>query len=132
MVYLAPHLYIVKLELREVYIFIALKHSYVYLRSMSNDKKNITIFHLKFMISSAVKNRSILHRCVFVMFYHCRHRIIVYLPHGVQRRMISVDNFFRIFEIIIFCFVVAICDLVHDVETIFHLSFLLTASGNLF
>ena len=39
--------------------------------------------------------------------------------HGVQRRMISVDNFFRIFEIIIFCFVVAICNLVHDVETIF-------------
>ena len=27
--------------------------------------------------------------------------------------MISVDNFFNIFEIIIFCFVVAICDLVH-------------------
>ena len=53
--------------------------------------------------------------------------------HGVQRRMISVDNFFCIFEIIIFCFVVAICDgLVHDVETIFHLSYLLTASGNLF
>ena len=31
-------------------------------------------------------------------------------------------QFFRIFEIIIFCFVVAICDLVHDVETIFLLS----------
>ena len=46
--------------------------------------------------------------------------------------MISVDNFFRIFEIIIFCCVVAICDLVHDVETIFHLSYVLTASGNLF
>ena len=28
--------------------------------------------------------------------------------HGVQRRMISVDNFVRIFEIIMFCFVVAI------------------------
>ena len=38
---------------------------------------------------------------------------------------------FCIFEIIIFCFVVAICDLVHDVETIFHLSYVLTASGNL-
>ena len=35
---------------------------------------------------------------------------------GVQRKMISVDNFFRIFQIIIFCFVVAICDLVHTVE----------------
>ena len=41
--------------------------------------------------------------------------------HAVQRRMISVDNFFCIFEIIIFCCVVAICDLVHDVKTIFHL-----------
>ena len=41
-------------------------------------------------------------------------------------------RFFRIFEIIIFCFVVAICDLVHDVETIFHLSYLQTTSGNLF
>ena len=38
---------------------------------------------------------------------------------GVQRRMISVVIFFY-FEIIIFCFVVAICDQVHDVETIFH------------
>ena len=52
--------------------------------------------------------------------------------HGMQRRMFSVDNFFRIFEIIFFCFVVTICDLMHDVETIFHLSFVLTASGNLF
>ena len=28
--------------------------------------------------------------------------------HRVQRRMISVDNFFVFFEMIIFCFVVAI------------------------
>ena len=41
-------------------------------------------------------------------------------------------HFFRIFEIIIVCFVVAICKLVHDVEAIFHLSNVLTASGNLF
>ena len=52
--------------------------------------------------------------------------------HGVQRRMISVVNFFCIFEIIIFCLVVAICDLVHNVETIFLLSYVLKASGNLF
>ena len=31
-----------------------------------------------------------------------------------------------------FCFIVAICDLVHDVETIFHLSYVLTENGNLF
>ena len=43
-----------------------------------------------------------------------------------------MDIFFRILEIIIFCFVVAICDLVHDVDTLFHLSYVLTASGNLF
>ena len=53
--------------------------------------------------------------------------------HGMQRRMISVVIvIFSYFEIIIFCFVVAICDLVHDVETIFHLSYVLTAYGNLF
>ena len=57
--------------------------------------------------------------------------------HKLQRRMISVDNFFiflrlLFFEIIIFCFVVAICDLVHVVETIFHLSYVLKASGNFF
>ena len=46
----------------------------------------------------------------------------------MQRRMISVVNYFRIIEIIIFCFVVAICDLVHGVETIFHLSYVLKAS----
>ena len=33
---------------------------------------------------------------------------------------------------LVFCFVVAICDLVHDVETIFHLFYVHTASGNLF
>ena len=38
-----------------------------------------------------------------------------------QRRMISVDNFFRIFWIFIFCFVVAICDLVHAVEAMYSL-----------
>ena len=53
------------------------------------------------------------------------------VKHSVQRKMISVDIFFRIFEIIIFCFAVAICDLVHDMKTIFHLSYLLIASENL-
>ena len=38
------------------------------------------------------------------------------LKHGVQCKMISVDNSFVFFEIIIFCFVVAICDLVHAVD----------------
>ena len=41
--------------------------------------------------------------------------------HGVQRRMISVVIFFRIFEIIIFCFVVAICELVHAMEAMYGL-----------
>ena len=49
----------------------------------------------------------------------------------MQRRLISVA-ILCIFKIIIFCFVVATCDLVHNVETIFHLSYVLTASGNLF
>ena len=37
------------------------------------------------------------------------------------------ENLFRIFEITMFCFVVDICDLVHDGEAI-----QLTASANLF
>ena len=41
--------------------------------------------------------------------------------HGVQLKMISVVNFFCIFEIIIFCFVVAICDLMHVVEAMYGL-----------
>ena len=31
-----------------------------------------------------------------------------------------------------FCFVVTICDLVHDVEAMYGLPYVLTASGNLF
>ena len=38
-------------------------------------------------------------------------------------------QFFCIFDIISFCF---LDDLVHDVKTIFHLFYVLTASGNLF
>ena len=52
--------------------------------------------------------------------------------HGMQHSMISVVNFFVFLRLLLFCFVVAIYDLVHDVETIFHLSYVLTASGNLF
>ena len=43
-----------------------------------------------------------------------------------------IGHFFRISEIFIFCFVFAICDLVHDVDAIHGLCQLLTASGNLF
>ena len=46
------------------------------------------------------------------------------LTHGVQRRMTSVVIFFRIFEIIIFCFVGAICDIVHAVEAMYILAFI--------
>ena len=46
--------------------------------------------------------------------------------------MISVVNFFRIFEIIIFCFVVAICDLVHAMEALYGIPNVLAASVNLF
>ena len=46
--------------------------------------------------------------------------------------IISVDNFFVFLRLLFFCFVVAKCDLVHDVEAIFHFSFVLTASGILF
>ena len=47
-----------------------------------------------------------------------------YLFQGVQRMMVLVVNFFVFLKIIIFCCVVdtCICDLVHDVEAIFHLN----------
>ena len=50
----------------------------------------------------------------------------------MQHRKISVDNFFVFFRLLFFGCVVAICDLVHDNETIFHFSYVLTASGNIF
>ena len=51
---------------------------------------------------------------MFYAYNRRRYQVNVYRRtidplHGVQSRMISVDNFFRIFEIIIFCCVVAIC-----------------------
>ena len=48
---------------------------------------------------------------------------------GVQHRMVLVVNSFKLLILIFFCFVVAMSDLVHDVEAIFHLQL---ASGNLF
>ena len=44
---------------------------------------------------------------------------VSFTNNGLQRWMMSVVNFFRIFEIIIFCFVFAICDLVHAVEAMY-------------
>ena len=46
--------------------------------------------------------------------------------------VVLVVNFFRIFESKLFWFVVAIFDLVHDVEAVFHHPNVLTASGNLY
>ena len=44
---------------------------------------------------------------------------------GVQRRTVLVVNVFLFFV----CFAVAICDLAHYIEAIFHLSLLLPVSG---
>ena len=41
--------------------------------------------------------------------------------HGVQRRMISVVNFFVFLRLLFFGFVVVICDLVHAVEAMYRL-----------
>ena len=51
---------------------------------------------------------------------------------GVQGRMVLVVGSFEVLKIQSFCFVVAIFHQVHNVEAIFHLPWLLTASGNLF
>ena len=54
------------------------------------------------------------------------------IRQGVQCSMVLVANFFIFFKLNFICFVVVIFDLVHDVETIFHLPKVLTASGNFF
>ena len=53
----------------------------------------------------------------------------LHIAHGATSDDFS-GQFFRIFEINCFCFVVAICDLVHNVELKFPLSYVLTASAN--
>ena len=68
----------------------------------------------------------IFEQCFFGGGAHCLERHPI---EGVQHRMVLVVHFFLF---LFFCFVVAMCDLVHDVEDIFHLSELLTASGNIF
>ena len=50
----------------------------------------------------------------------CSNSEWLFAKQGVQRKMI-LGHFFCIFEIIIFCFVVAICDLVHAVEATYGL-----------
>ena len=50
---------------------------------------------------------------------------------GIQCRMVFGGQFFfEFFKIIFWGFVDAIFDLVHDVEPIFHLPYVLTTSGN--
>ena len=62
---------------------------------------------------------------LFSMLVFCLILLMI-LKQGVQCSMVLVVIFFPNFEIIIFCFVVAIFDLVHDLEAIHDLS------GNLF
>ena len=67
--------------------------------------------------------------------WHLSVFILVLSPQCLARGATWDDfsgQWFRFFEIIIFCFLVILCDVVHDVKTIFHLSYVLTASGNLF
>ena len=54
------------------------------------------------------------------------------LSRGTRSRWVKCScQFFRILIFFVCCFDVAIIDLVHNVGAIFHLSQLLTASGNL-
>ena len=53
------------------------------------------------------------------------------MTQWVQPRMVLVVNFFVFLKLNFFCSVVAIFDLVHDVEAMFPHHYLLTSSGNL-
>ena len=46
--------------------------------------------------------------------------------------MVFGGQFFDVLKLLFFGFVVVIFDLVHDVEAISHIPYVLTASGNLF
>ena len=50
----------------------------------------------------------------------------------MQRRMISVVNFFVFFRLLFFALLLLLFDLVHAVEAMYDLPSMLTASGNLF
>ena len=66
-------------------------------------------------------------------FYLCR--VISVLYQENTRGSTSDDfsgHFFVFFEIFIFCFVVALCNLVIAVEAMYDLPLVLTTSGNLF
>ena len=81
------------------------------------------------------KNKKKYHKYFISKLFTTAKTIALYCKgvlHGAQLRMITVNNFFRIFDIIIFCFLHAICDLVHAVEAIYGLPLVLTAYGNLF
>ena len=97
-------------------------HNLCFEQKYENCQKN----QLKIVIFTAVKNRCRLHGHVFFMLVNDQ-----VSNHRVQRKMISVVNFF-VFLISFFCFVVAICDLVHAVEVMYGLPSMLTASGKLF
>ena len=64
------------------------------------------------------------HKKIYLYFFFIlvrwRHRDSLE-NQGVQRRMVLVVNFFIFLKFKLLCLVVAICDLVHDVEAIFHL-----------
>ena len=91
----------------------------------------IHVAKTKALISFAVTARLI---CVFVFAYakiRFSH-VAAQIKQGVQLRMVLVDSFFDFFFYHYFGLLVATCNLVHDVETIFHLPWLLPASGFFF
>ena len=62
-----------------------------------NNKTNITLFHLKFVIlfSQFYKSRYLLYRCVNVICNALNYSVIARsLWQGVQRRMVLVVNYF--------------------------------------
>ena len=67
------------------------------------------------VLTSPVPGHCLLFTLLSIYLFRVASKKNKWPDHGVQHKMFSVDNIFRIFEIIIFCFVVAICDLMHAV-----------------
>ena len=99
---LTPHFYIVKLGFTKgihYFLIFALKHIlWILVRTvslrrflrvptinvLSKNKKNITFFHLKILIFTALKTRSVLHGHDFVMQRYCSRCFPCFKPCSVE------------------------------------------------
>ena len=102
-----------------------LSNGFFYSQNLFIDKPFHTMFHVK--MDAIYAFIYFLQTCYVFLFFFL---VLVYILKG-YKVSIFVVNFFLISDFLFVLLYVAICNLVHDVETIHGLCYLLTASGNL-